>query len=98
MALRVEDRAILRAFALEAGGADRLPPPAPADSGPPDAATVEALRRAYQELGVFHKTEALCAGLRERALAVAETLGSPALQELMRFLVRSILPVRREGH
>lgn len=85
---------ILRAFAIEAGGAERLPQ-APAGASPaPDPALVEALRRTYDELGAFDKAEVLYARLRERALAPVATLGSPAIQELLRFLVRNILPAR----
>ena len=94
---------ILRAFAVEAGGAERLAPLlGNGHAGLEAAEVIAAVRALYSELGVFEKADLLYAGLRGRALALAADLGDPALQELLRFLVRNILaehkaPVEARG-
>ena len=92
-----ERPAILRAFALEAGGAGRLEMiRAEAEAGLEPAETVRRVRDLYVELGAFAKAEELYARLRGRALEVAANVGSPALQELMEFLARNILRARND--
>jgi geranylgeranyl pyrophosphate synthase len=86
---------ILRAFALEAGGGQRL---LELDATALDPATrAEQVRACYEELGAFDQAERLLDRLRERALALALEAGDPALSELMSFLVRNLLraPDRR---
>ncbi len=83
---------ILRAFAEDAGAAEQLEAlieQARALDDP--AAATERIRRLYEETGAFEKARALHSRLREGALCLAEEMPSPALQELARFLVRSIL-------
>ncbi|HPA19926.1 MAG TPA: polyprenyl synthetase family protein [Verrucomicrobiae bacterium] len=79
---------ILRAFALEAGGADALEQAAGA---PSHEARVELTRRAYDDTGAFDKARALVAKLRERALRVADALEGAPMRELFGFLVRVVL-------
>jgi len=83
---------ILRAFALEAGGGPRLA--ALEAQYDEKEARAEAVRRLYRELGAFGKAQRLLNRLRERALELAAEARDPALAELMRFLVRSLLPAR----
>ena len=83
---------ILRAFALEAGGGQQLAALLERARDEDDCdAIIERVRELYDALSAFEKAEALYARLRERALTLAGTLGSPDLQELMRFLVRNVL-------
>jgi geranylgeranyl pyrophosphate synthase len=80
---------ILRAFAAEAGGEERLAELQAAALEPADRA--EEIRALYEELGAFDQAERLLERLRERALALAQEAGDPALAELMSFLVRNLL-------
>jgi len=80
---------ILRAFAIEAGGADRLAEIAGAQSE--NAETVGAAKALYSALGVFGRAEALLEKLRSRADGIAGEINDAALQDLLRFLVRIIL-------
>ena len=80
---------ILRAFAIEAGGAIRLAEIAGAQSE--DAATVAAAKALYSALGVFYRAEALLEKLRSRADGIAGEINDAGLRDLLRFLVRIIL-------
>jgi len=83
---------VLRAFALEAGGADRLQRILSAAEHTEASATgTTDIREFYSELGVFAKAETLYARLRGRALELADSIGDEPLQELLRFLVRNVL-------
>ena len=73
---------LLRAFALEAGGAARLA----AASGDP-----QTLRRVYEELGALDKAERLVDKLRGRATDLADRNRNPALRDLLRFIVNIVL-------
>ncbi len=89
---------ILRAFALEADAEGQLAAAliaAAQPSAPP--AAVDRVGELYRSLGAFARAESLYDRLRERALNLASEIGDTALQELMGFLVRTILPVRRAG-
>ena len=83
---------MLRALVLQAGGGPRLIALEGADL-PPEA-LAESVRALYAELGVFGQAEALVRRLRERALDLTAEVQPPALAELLRFLVRVILPPR----
>lgn len=86
---------ILQAFAVEAGGSAELEALAAEGRLQEEAEVVlERVREVYERLGAFAKAELLYARLRQRALELAGQLGDPALQELLRFLVRNILPQR----
>jgi geranylgeranyl pyrophosphate synthase len=74
---------LLRAFAVEAGGADQL-----ADA----AGDPARLRSIYDDLAVFDKAEALVDKLRDRAADLADQATDLALRDLLRFLVRTVLP------
>ena len=82
---------ILRAFAVEAGGGDRLAHliAAARDSG--GSRLVPEIKALYRELGVFEKAETLLEKLRARADAVAGELREPDLVNLLRFLVKIVL-------
>ncbi len=83
---------ILKAFAEEAGASERLAELIERASRLSDTAPViEQARTLYAETGAFEKAQALHSRLRDGALGLAEQMPSPALQELARFLVRSIL-------
>lgn len=87
---------ILRAFALEAGGGLQLAELSlRASAGEDTTQILTTARELYESLGVFLKAETLYARLRGRALDLADQLGSPPLQALMRFLVRNVLRRRR---
>lgn len=86
---------ILRAFALEAGGAGQLAASTrEARLQEEPAVVVERVRELYVSLGAIERAEVLYARLRERALNLAGQLGEPALQELLRFLARNVLRKR----
>jgi geranylgeranyl pyrophosphate synthase len=78
---------ILRAFALEAGGAEELA----AQPGEGVEAFIERVRQIYEVRGVFVRTRLLIGKLRTRALAAAAELSPPELRELGTVLVRVIL-------
>lgn len=87
---------ILRAFAAEAGGDERLCQLMAAEH--PSEAWIPAVRECYHELGAFERAEVLYARLRDRALEAAsafEADGGPELCQLMRFLARNTLRERR---
>ncbi len=73
---------LLRAFAVEAGGVECL---TGLDGDPAKT------RKAYEELGVFEKANALVDKLRARAMTFAEQVEQPELKDLIRFITRSIL-------
>lgn len=79
---------ILRAFAVEAGAADRLARAA-AD------ADVDAVRRLYEETDAFARAQELEQRLRGRCLALAAEARPDTLGELLRFVVRTVLRERR---
>ncbi|MEI6504193.1 MAG: polyprenyl synthetase family protein, partial [Armatimonadota bacterium] len=86
---------ILQAFALEAGGAEELAALAHEGHLQEDATTViDRVREVYERRGAFEKADLLYARLRQRAFELAGELGDPAIQELLRFLVRNILRKR----
>ncbi|HCU34168.1 MAG TPA: polyprenyl synthetase [Armatimonadetes bacterium] len=83
---------ILRAFAEDAGGAEQLELLfEQARSLDDHSAATARVRDLYKRCGAFEKARALHSRLREGALRLAEEMPSPALRELARFLVRSIL-------
>ena len=87
---------VLRALALEAGAGEQLAQILEDAGGRSEehARICDRIREVYSELGVFDRAEVLYARLRERADALAGTIGEPPIQELMRFLVRNVLPKR----
>jgi len=85
---------ILRAFAMEAGGWDRLADVAELDDPEEIVRRVSAL---YEDVGAFDRARALVDGLRERCLSLAEDASPEALGELLRFLTRTILRERSES-
>jgi len=90
---------ILRAFALEAGGGEELGVlMARGRESDDPAGVVAAVRGLYQRLNAFAKAEALHSGLRRRALELASDFGDPAIEQLLRFLVRNVLHFRRPAH
>lgn len=83
---------ILKAFAEDAGAAEQLEALIEQARALDDAtAATELVRRLYDETGAFEKARALHSRLRDGALELAGQMPSPALRELARFLVRSIL-------
>lgn len=83
---------ILRAFAAENAQAEAL---AALTGG--DGQLVEQVRQIYCESGAFTKAEQLLLKLRARAIDIAGEFPSADLQELMRFLVRVVLPESTES-
>lgn len=79
---------ILRAFAIEAGGWERL---AAIQRRATPEEIVSAVRAAYADTGAFEKAAELVKRLRDRCLALADEATPEALGELLRFLVRAIL-------
>jgi len=73
---------LLRAFAVQAAGPQCL---AGLDGDPANT------RKAYEELGVFEKANALVDKLRARAMTFAEQVEQPELKDLIRFITRSVL-------
>jgi geranylgeranyl pyrophosphate synthase len=84
---------ILRAFALEAGGWDRL---ARAAELTEPAEVVRRVRAVYDDCGAFDRARALVGGLRERCLGLADEARPEAPGELLRFLTRTVLRDRTE--
>ena len=83
---------ILRAFAMETAWSQSLVELAPRNGDRPPADLVEQVRDLYCRCGAFARAERLLGKLRVRALETAGGFPSADLQELMRFLVRMILP------
>lgn len=79
---------ILRAFAVEAGAADRLARAA-------EDADVDAVRRLYEETDAFARAQELERRLRGHCLALAADARPDILGELLRFVVRTVLRERR---
>jgi geranylgeranyl pyrophosphate synthase len=88
---------ILRAFAAESGSAQALSALAEGKSKLLPGQLVEQVRQIYCHSGAFAKAEQLLWKLRARAIAAAAEFPSAALQELMRFLVRVVLPESAES-
>jgi geranylgeranyl pyrophosphate synthase len=82
---------ILRALAAEAG-ADTLADVLTQAAALPPAQAVDRVRQAYLQSGAFDKAQKLYGRLRQRALDDAGRFPTPQLQDLMRFLVRMMLP------
>jgi len=82
---------LLWAFAQEAGAGARLAELMSARKETEPALIVSEIRRVYTDAGVFAKADRLLATLRRRATEGAEQFAHPAVQELMRFLIRIIL-------
>jgi geranylgeranyl pyrophosphate synthase len=83
---------ILRAFAAQDGSAQELAELAGGNDSSAREQFVERVREIYGRSGAFAKAEQLLGKLRARALAVAGDFPTADLQELMRFLVRIVLP------
>ena len=86
-----ERPAILRAFAIEAGGGDRL---THLLNNGNLIETADAVRNLYIELGVFDRAWKLLDKLRSRAHELADNTDSDTLRELMVFLAGVVLPHR----
>ncbi|NQT21419.1 MAG: polyprenyl synthetase family protein [Planctomycetes bacterium] len=80
---------ILRAFAEEAGGEERLAELSRAHAD--DMTMAAAVKALYTELGVFAKAEKLLEKLTSRANDVAGEIEQPALSNLLKFLVKIVL-------
>ncbi len=86
---------VLRAFALEAGAGNTLAALLDASpNGDEESGVVDQARRLYTDTGAFEKAELLYVRLRERSLALADTVSDPPLQDLLRLLARIVLPER----
>ena len=90
---------ILRAFAIESGGAAalaELESAAALDAnGTADgAALIARVGELYETYGAFAKAEALVDRLRGRAVEIAQGMETAELRELLGFLVRIVLPQR----
>jgi len=80
---------VLRAFAIEAGGEQRL---RDLSSSQTDRSRLVAdVKALYSELGVFDKAERLLDKLRSRAGQAAAEIPQPALRDLLQFLVKIVL-------
>jgi geranylgeranyl pyrophosphate synthase len=88
---------ILRAFVAESGHAQALAELAGRDGELPREHLLDRIRDLYTRSGAFAKAEQLLAKLRARAIGAAGDFPSADLQELMRFLVRMILPESTGG-
>jgi geranylgeranyl pyrophosphate synthase len=88
---------ILRAFAAENGSAGALSALADGTGQLAPAQLVDQVRQIYRHSGAFVKAEQLLEKLRARAIATAAEFPSADLQELMRFLVRVVLPEATES-
>jgi len=84
---------ILRAFAGEADGGAALAELAPQADGSDHAKLVDDVRKLYVRTGAFSKAQRLYSKLRQCAMEDADKFGAEPLRELMRFLVRMILPL-----
>lgn len=83
---------ILRAFAIETGGAAALEAMQPAGGKRAEPEhLVSRVREIYEQRGAFEKARVLLGKLRAKALEAARETASPAIRELMEFLVRIIL-------
>jgi geranylgeranyl pyrophosphate synthase len=88
---------ILRAFAAESGYAQALSALAAGNDPFLPEQIAEQVRQIYCHSGAFAKAEQLLRKLRARAIAAAAEFPSADLQELMRFLVRVVLPESAES-
>ncbi len=85
---------ILRAFAIEQGGAEALLRLSGEDDPEKLVRTACLL---YDETGAFARADALVDGLRARCLELADEARPEALGELLRFLTRAVLRRPRGG-
>ena len=83
---------ILRAFAAEGGQAEALMQLAGVSGQLSTEDLAERTREVYHRAGAFVKAEQLLRKLAARAIDRAEEFPSADLRELMRFLVRMVLP------
>ena len=83
---------ILRAFVAESTYAQALSELVSRNGELPREHLVDRVRDLYSQSGAFSKAEQLLGKLRSRALDTASDFPSADLQELMRFLVRVVLP------
>ncbi len=83
---------ILRAFAAESRYSQALSELADQDGRLPPQERLDRVRELYCRSGAFVKAEQLLGKLRARGLDAAADFPSADLQELMRFLVRMVLP------
>jgi geranylgeranyl pyrophosphate synthase len=83
---------ILRAFTLETTWAESLAALPSRNGDPPSADLVERVRDLYAQSGAFARAERLLEKLRARAIETASGFPTADLQELVRFLVRIVLP------
>ncbi len=83
---------VLLAFALEAGAGQAIKK---ALCDPKSGTMISELAAIYRESGAFAKAESLYVKLRQRALSLAEEHPDPALQSLLGFLARVVLPEKR---
>ena len=88
---------ILRAFAAESGSAQALSALADGKGQFAPGQLVDQVRQIYSHSGAFAKAEQLLWKLRARAIDAAAEFPSADLQELMRFLVRVVLPEAAES-
>ena len=88
---------ILRAFAAESGFAQALSALADSNGQLAPGQLVAQVRQIYRESGAFAKAEQLLLKLRARAIDIAAEFPSADLQELIRFLVRVVLPESAES-
>lgn len=84
---------ILYAFAMQAGGAEKLAVLREKCQDEPHKALAQA-RQLFDELGVFVKAQQLYERLRQKALQIADEVPEAELGPLLRFLVRNILSRR----
>ncbi len=84
---------ILYAFAVQAGGGEKLAALRERCQDEPNEAIARA-RELYEELGVFAKAQQLYERLRQRALQTADEAPDADVGRLLRFLVRNILSRR----
>jgi len=88
---------ILRAFAAESGHAQALAALSDGKEQLAPGQLVDQVRQIYCHSGAFAKAEQLLQKLRSRAIDAAAEFPSADLQELMRFLVRVVLPESAES-
>jgi geranylgeranyl pyrophosphate synthase len=87
---------MLRAFAAEGSHAQGLSQLAGRNGEQPEQ-LVDRIGDLYSRCGAFDKAGQLLAKLRARAIDTAGDFPSADLQELMRFLVRIVLPESMQG-
>jgi geranylgeranyl pyrophosphate synthase len=88
---------MLRAFAAESRHAQALSDLGRGNGALPREDLVDRIRDLYCQAGAFAKADQLLGKLRARAIDTAGDFPSADLQELMRFLVRMVLPDAAKG-